>query len=343
MLVGPVAAVPVLMAGDAGTALTSTMAPLALAPLAAVLAVTLSRSGTVPVSKDPAEWEQTYWRWSRVREDDEVLFHEGEVTVTAHDQGRFRVLRLNGGIQSISRWEARECDEQAVAYEYLKVMLSVAAGMSPWMRRWEQDNTGAERGLRALFLGLGGGTLPSVLASRQSPLLDSIGGLRAVELDGSVATAARDYMGLSPVVDVVQADASDWENWHKGEGDRFDVVFVDIFDRKNQVPLVFQSEAFVAELRSRVLGDDGLVVANFHSDDVAAKAALTAGSQAYRAAFPEGSVLQVPCRYQGNTILAASCTKVTPGDAVSQATKVSEKARWPFDPVERLRGRIREL
>lgn len=324
---------------DAGGALTAAIAPLLLAPVVAILAVTLSRSGALSLSQDPAEWEETFWRWDRESADEKILFQNGSLSVRERDEGRCRVMKFKDSFGSVAMWKEGKLQEQAVAFEYLKVMLSAAVATSPWMSHWGQDDLPSES-LNVLHLGLGGGTIPSFLSSLQSSLTDHIGRNTAVELDESVVTAARAHMGLSPSVNVVIGDASDFDSWHDGQ--RYDIVFVDLFDDEGQVPLVFQSAKFVADLQSKILERDGVVVANFQNNNAADQAALKAGSKAYKSGFADGAVLHVRSRYQGHTILVACNEKLRP-DAVSVASTVAQKAQWTFDPVERLQGRMEEI
>lgn len=99
---------------------------------------------------------------------------------------------------------------------------------------WRQMLPEAGCPQRALLLGLGGGTIATLLA-RRCPAVQMVG----VERDPQVLALARDLFGLDtlPHLRVVEADAFAWvaaqvgpERQQPGDTERFDLICVDLFE-----------------------------------------------------------------------------------------------------------------
>lgn len=197
------------------------------------------------------------------------------------------------GIQSVVKFddETGMAEPMAIASDYLKTMVAVAVSA----RANEQLE-------RMLVLGMGAGSLPSLL-SRCCPEAVAID---AVELDGTVAEAACGPMGLDTRrVTVHVDDALAWLSRRaQEETTTYDLIFVDIFDGSNWTPEGFYSEAFMRDLRA-CLAPRGMVIHNLHSGSAELDRRLDDACMAYAAAFPN-AVCRVPALRRGNTIVAAA-------------------------------------
>ena len=217
------------------------------------------------------------------------------VEVHAHAAGWRSLVFISDkvGIQSVVKFDDKTgmADPMAIANDYLKTMVAVTAAAR------------ADEPLeRLLVLGMGAGSLPSLL-SRCCPEALTID---AVELDGTVAEAACGPMGLDTRrVAVHVDDALVWLGRRaQGEPARYDVIFIDIFDGSNRTPEGFYSEDFMRNLRA-CLSPRGMVVHNLHSGSGDLDRRLDDACKAYSAAFPK-AVCRVPALRRGNTIVAAA-------------------------------------
>jgi hypothetical protein len=155
-----------------------------------------------------------------------------------------------------------------------------------------------------LFLGLGAGTLPRLIAAHV-PDATCV----ALELDSSVCEACL-HLGLnSTSVTVIVDDGVDWVEAQSlsAAPPSFDAVFIDIFDGQNACPAAALSDSFLASLHS-LLHPDGVVVHNLHYGSKLLNATLLKAEGSYATAF------QSACRayaldanpWAGNAIIAAS-------------------------------------
>lgn len=116
----------------------------------------------------------------------------------------------------------------------------------------------------ALLLGLGGGTVATLL-SRRCPKANIVG----IERDPTVLTLARDLFGLDtlPRLNIVEADAFDWvpaqlsPDGTLSEGaERFDLICVDLFEAGRLAPGVLATP-FLRQIAT-LLTADGVVTIN---------------------------------------------------------------------------------
>ena len=186
---------------------------------------------------------------------------------------------------------------------------------------------------RLLFLGLGAGSLPSLLATLLEPNCELV----AVELDAAVVTAAERWLGLDcgrvhvetdNAIDYVAASAV-------LDGGSFDAIFVDVFDRENAVPAGVISEDFLINLR-RCLTPEGFVITNLHTGSTLLDHQLNTAASLQRRVFG-GSTCQVPVSHQGNTILAAGSIGVGTEQLQAAAAREGGRLELPFDAKQRLR------
>ena len=175
-----------------------------------------------------------------------------------------------------------------------------------------------------LHLGLGGGTLPMLLGE---PCV-------SIELDGDVVDMAIQHCGLDPeLVNIIRGeDALRHDSLVPGP---YSCVFVDVFGDDNNVPPAFVHDDFVSSIHD-ALTEGGLVISNFHRGSAQENLRLADAKRVYANAF--GSYIEIPSRFQGNTILCAR--KGGLEDYVSvdldKASHFGKKKGWAFDPLSRL-------
>ena len=283
-------------------------APLVAAGAAALALNALDEDGAASDwdQSDPGRWKSVYDAWALGRGAE--LGRRGSAIVESRAKDNWRVLLRHGSIQSVTAWDplTDAPRHSVIANEYIKTMACCAVG--------------ARRGAlptKALFLGLGAGTLPSLLLHENADYV-------AVELDEGAAELATDYLGLQGV-DVRIGDALDHASIAPG---KYDLIALDVYDDTNNVPIQFCDRAFADGIAS-ALSDDGVFVANFHVGSADEDARADRAADSYRSAF--GELRAAPVRYQGNRVF--SSRPVVEADAVAAA----ERLGWPFDPRSRLR------
>lgn len=227
-------------------------------------------------------------------------------------------------------------EPRAVTLEYLKTMAALAlAGSASGSAR------GSSAAPRLLFLGLGAGTLPALLAHH----LPAASTLHAVEYDATVAAAAATELGLPRSVSVDVDDAAAWlrrraASLEQQEADGpggYEMIFVDIFDRDNMAPRVFYSDAFLADAR-RCLDSSGVLVHNLHYGTDELDASFDQAAAAY-ASSEFADLCLVPAQRHGNVIIGAAASERTFSDSDAlQAAARSERRRLGllFDAAGRL-------
>ena len=250
--------------------------------------------------------------------------------------------------QSVTRMRlGKGCSASAVPSEYLLSMAALALA-SLHLRR------AASQAPRFLFLGLGAGSLPMLLA-KLVPDAD----LHAVELDPTVVEAAHSSMGLDRTR--VRCEVGDAQQWLRRRAEattsatgearstdepltsRFDAIFVDVFASDGLTPPAFYSDQCLQDMR-RALVPGGCVVANCFHGQAESDRALSEISAGLRRAFGSGSCCLIPVfLYSGNAILAAERADQGASTLLSQADALPAAARregWRrgarFDAARRL-------
>ena len=284
-------------------------APLVAAGAAALALNALDEDGAASDwdQSDPGRWKSVYDAWALGRGAE--LGRRGSTIVESRANDKWRVLLRHGSIQSVTAWDPVENTPRpkVVANEYIKTMACCAVGA----RRGKLPQ-------KALFLGLGAGTLPSLLLHENADYV-------AIELDEGAAELASEFLGLQGV-DVRIGDALDHASIAPGT---YDLIALDVYDDTNNVPIQFCDPAF-ADGIATALSDDGVFVANFHVGSADEDARADRAADSYRGAF--GDLRAAPVRYQGNRVFVAGAG-VVEADAVAAA----ERLGWPFDPRSRLR------
>jgi hypothetical protein len=222
----------------------------------------------------------------------------------------WRTMRLVGRRRTILHGQAKfdalgNVEPSAVPTEYIKSLAALGlAGLS-------------HASPRCLFLGLGAGTLPRLLAAHAPGARPT-----AVEYDATVCEAAATHMGIDGSrVDLITSDAATWVAARARDRSpvRYDAAFVDVFDEANDCPPAFTSEAFLIDLAA-LLAPDGVVVHNLHHGSRALNASLARAETAYERVFASGVCVQsLDSRpWAGNTIIAASGSRDAYGGAIPE-------------------------
>jgi len=113
---------------------------------------------------------------------------------------------------------------------------------------------------RVLILGLGGGTLPTALAS-----LPGIARIDVVEIDPAVTKVARRFFGFKPGPNmrVFDEDGRVFVKRAVKAGERYDLVMLDAFDHE-YIPEHLLTREFLADVKT-LLGEHGVLAANTFS------------------------------------------------------------------------------
>lgn len=323
--------------------------------------------GRVGRGSDPCGWERAPEWWGTQgggwgRQEGEVVFEEvsrvgnGIVQVTSHhceeesgEDGEingtkkleWRVLRFNETTrQSVAKvaviWDPTQkrtvetCQVQCLAFEYLKTMGALAITI---MSAREKK----EGWIKALFVGLGGGSLPLYLQHKWSGLCQC----HIVELDETVLHAASTGMGLSPYLfksenfKVFLEDGAKFIQAGAGEKSDapYDLIVIDAFDGADEIPQPFRTldTDCLRQMNSILHPSHGTVLLNMHGGKITSAfewelqkllGAKNPGfnwtdplgrqiveiSQAYICALQPRSAFTVSCSKQDNIILVLSNT-----------------------------------
>jgi spermidine synthase len=160
------------------------------------------------------------------------------------DSATRRCMRFGGGADALDQSCLNLGQPEHLEFRYTRAMTAVALLWRPVPRR-------------ILVIGLGGGSIPTALAT----LLPQTR-IDAVELDPSVIAVAERYFGFRQS-DRVRAHAQDGAEFVRGalaRGERYDAILLDAFDHEGIPPSLF-SEAFLADVR-RLLAPGGVFMAN---------------------------------------------------------------------------------
>ena len=200
-------------------------------------------------------------------------------------------------------------EPRAMPTEYLKTMAAVALSALERAALLDPTTPTADPP-RLLFLGLGAGALPKLLA-HHLPGAHIV----AIECDGAVCDAAEAHMGLDRQrIHVERADALHWVHERAataapdGTG-QFDAIFVDIFDERNECPPALYGAPFLAALTA-LMSERGVIVHNLHAGSRALNEAVDTAYAGYARAFGAEQCCRLRSLdskpWAGNAILGAS-------------------------------------
>jgi spermidine synthase len=124
-----------------------------------------------------------------------------------------------------------------------------------WYKAVEEVGSRLNEPVRALLIGVGGGTILHLL-SRKFPKLQMTG----VEIDEEILKIARQFFELDkiPNLEIVTGDGGEYVASY--QGDPFDFVFLDAYLGGN-FPIHFEEEQFLRHLRE-ITNPTGLIVIN---------------------------------------------------------------------------------
>mmetsp|Transcript_64065 Transcript_64065/g.111674 ORF Transcript_64065/g.111674 Transcript_64065/m.111674 type:complete len:333 (-) Transcript_64065:163-1161(-) len=236
--------------------------------------------------------------------DDNIVYHSGKVLVVRHRNLYSLVFLHDDDDGSCAEESLVEC----ASMQLIQVSPSLAsdknsicrhacvADAKPHLSMFRSMISGAlnfhdTKISRALMLGLGAGAIP-LWFSRHMPNTD----FYAVDINGDVVRAAPCF-GLheSSSMHLIEADGLAYAA--EQAADRFEVVFVDVFDGEH-VPAPFTSVDFFRNLR-RILSPQGVMVLDIYLEDV--QQALAAVSHV----FPEDEIFIGKSPGLENTVLLA--------------------------------------
>jgi spermidine synthase len=147
--------------------------------------------------------------------------------------------------------------QEALGSDFAQSAISLADPYSLHMNYSKYAMVGAalvEKPKRALFVGLGAGTLPKFFATKFPECQVDV-----AELDPKVVEVAREYffLGEMPNLNVTVMDGRQFVR--KSEG-RYDLVFLDAY-RDKMIPFHLLTKEFLEELKTK-LSPGGVVVSN---------------------------------------------------------------------------------
>ncbi len=251
-----------------------------------------------------------------------ALITTAEPTVLFEGSGDFgpvKVVERSDGLRELYMGEGRS--RQSAVYplrlEVLVLGYMQASMIGPAL---------AEPDARHLFVGLGGGAMPSFMR-RVMPEAE----LDAVEIDPLIVRVANDWFALRPdprlriYVDDGRAhvEAADPATW--------DVVILDAFS-DTEVPRALTTRTFLDTLATRLTAD-GVVVSNLHTTNPDYDAMVATYAAVYR------SVLLIPIEGRAQEVLVASNrTDLSPGRLVGAAQALQDRVDLGFDLVEMAEG-----
>lgn len=190
---------------------------------------------------------------------------------------------------------------QCIGFEYVDVLassLSAILGL-------EKDTFHTKKGweFRALVVGLGGGSLPQVLA-RHFPVAT----IDVVEIEPAVVASAHEALGMleAPNINIVVADVVDYLNkMAKEEPNAYDFIFMDAYDAKIHLPESLKGPKFAATVSENLNKKRGTLMMNF-IDDIG----IYPVTETYKAAIKIDEKVdfayRVNCEGSGNHLLIAS-------------------------------------
>lgn len=173
---------------------------------------------------------------------------------------------------------------------------------------------------RVLFVGLGGGAMPSWLRQvRNDTPID------VVEIDSTVVVAAREYFGFreDAAMRVWVADGRPFIE--EAPAGFWGLVVLDAFSPEG-VPPELTTVEFLEAVRHAV-GPDGVVVSNLHTT-APQHAGVVAG---YEAVFDEVVLLQVPGRAQQILVASGGGRSLDEATMIEAARRFTERSEPGFD------------
>lgn len=173
---------------------------------------------------------------------------------------------------------------------------------------------------RVLIVGLGGGTLPTVIGD----ILPATQ-ITSVEIDDAVVRAARNYFSFkeSERNKVAIEDARIWIKRAVKRDEKFDLIILDAFNG-DYIPEHLMTKEFLSEVKA-LLDEQGLVLANtFSSSKLYHSESVT-----YQAVFPHLRMLK---SQKGNRVLIAAKQPITTPSETELRNWSFALSRYDVDP-----------
>jgi spermidine synthase len=174
---------------------------------------------------------------------------------------------------------------------------------------------------RVLIVGLGGGTIPSLLRKHYPRMTIDV-----VDIDPEVVAVAKRFFGFREDA-AMHAYVRDGRQFIEQCREPYDLVFLDAYGSEN-IPYHLATREFLAAAR-RAVGPKGAVVGNVF--DAAYNRYYDAMVRTYQAVFDELYVLDVPDR--GNKILVGlpHAARLEQAELTRRARALSRQKALPFD------------
>lgn len=249
----------------------------------------------------------------------EKLLHEEDSLyhhIIVSETSEVRILRFHKGPAA-----------QALGSDFAQSVISLADPYSLHMRYSKYSmvaTTIAQSPRRALFIGLGAGTVPKFFA-RQYPDCQC----DVAELDGKVVEVAKKYFFL-PDLPNLHVTVMDGRQFVKKAKDKYDLIFLDAY-RDEMIPFHLMTKEFLDEVKAK-LAPGGVVISNIA---IQRESQLYPWVQrTYQQAFPTLFECGIPMSINRVLIGCAEKQPITARDLVTRAGEVAKKKTFGFDLVE---------
>lgn len=247
--------------------------------------------------------------WAAAQAADKVLY-EGKsaynkaIIVTENSQGLRTLLFEKNGI--------RQSVVKPGDFDYIEL---------PYVRGMVLGLTFVKQPKRVLIVGLGGGSLPSLLRKHYPKM-----NIDVVDIDPEVVAAAKKFFGFRED-EAMHAHVSDGRRFIEEVREPYDVIFLDAYSAEN-IPFHLATREFLTAVR-RALAPQGVVVSNIWSrrlNYLHDSMVLT-----YQAVFEEVCIVNI--QGSGNEILISLPYKaqVDRNDLIQRGGMLSSKLRLKFD------------
>jgi spermidine synthase len=194
--------------------------------------------------------------------------------------------------------------------------------------------------LRVLHMGLGGGTLPRLLAHHVSDSQQV-----AVELDQGVIDASQ-ILPEHPRIRIIAGDAIAYRR--DASEERFDCVCIDAFDERNLLPEAFYASEFLSHIKANLLltqdGGGGFVVCNFHTGGKKRNAVLAAARRSFEKKFSFAYFVDSldSKSHAGNAVLFASNALLPEDNGIAKLEEAALSAQSKWELCFGISSRVRE-
>jgi spermidine synthase len=174
---------------------------------------------------------------------------------------------------------------------------------------------------RLLFIGLGGGAMPT--ATR---LLRPYATIDVVEIDPLVVEVAGRYFGFTPGAAMTVHTGDGRAFLENAGGQVWDLILLDAFSADSAIPLALTTLEFLETVRAR-LAPGGVVVANVPTAQPLSSPMLST----YLAAFPEVHRVDVPWRRQAIVVAGAGDRNLGVEELAAAAARLAAPDTLEFD------------